>query len=280
MLTRRGTRTVLFTTSALIVAYAAVFGQQDDTNWRNAMQEAAKARQSGQLQEVEKLLKGALAEAEKFGPVDQRVVLSLDALGTYYYTQGIYGEAVPVYERLMGIRQRTLGANHPAVASALNDLAMIESIQGKHAEAQATSEKALQIAERAARESGPVYSLGSLVHNRRVVARLQALGVVPVPDLAQVKGKRVLIPSHGVGPEVLDPARRDFQVTDATCPLVARAQQRAREMAGAGLYVIVFGESHHPEVQGLLAWAGAKSMPALSFSELLQSLPRRLDSLP
>jgi alpha-tubulin suppressor-like RCC1 family protein len=150
MVARKGTRTVLFTTLALVIAQAAIFSQEDDTQWRNAMQEAGKARQSGQLQEVERLLKTALTEAEKFGPVDQRVVLSLDALGTYYYTQGIFIEAVPIYTRLLGIRERTLGPNHPAVASSMNDLAMIESIQGKHAEAAATSEKALQIVERAA----------------------------------------------------------------------------------------------------------------------------------
>jgi alpha-tubulin suppressor-like RCC1 family protein len=134
----------------LILAHAVVSGQRDDTHWQNALREAAKARQSGRLDEVEKILKTALVEAEKFGPVDQRVVLSLDALGTHYYTQGIFVEAAPIYARLLEIRERTLGAGHPAVASSMNDLAMIESVQGKHAEAEARSEKALQIVERAA----------------------------------------------------------------------------------------------------------------------------------
>jgi len=123
---------------------------QDDVRWQEALKQAAEARQSGQLAEVEKLLKGALAEAEKFGPLDQRVVVSLDALGTYYYQQGIYVEAFPVYTRLLEIRERTLGPDHPAVGDSLDDIAVIENLQGKLAEAEAHAERALLIAERAA----------------------------------------------------------------------------------------------------------------------------------
>ncbi len=149
---REKTSRARITGLVLLVAatVATTLQAQDDAKWRAALQEAASARRSGRVEEVEKILRGALEEAEKFGPDDERVLLSLDALGTYYYTQGVFIEALPIYRRVLEIQERTLGPDHPAVAEALNDVAVIESIQGKHAEATANSERALKIIERAA----------------------------------------------------------------------------------------------------------------------------------
>ena len=123
---------------------------QDEAKWQAALQEAGKARQAGKLEEVELQLKTALAEAELFGPLDQHLVLSLDALGAFYYEKGDYAQAQPVFARMLDIRERTLGSRHPLVATVLNNTAVVEALAGMKAEAEAHSKRALQISEQIA----------------------------------------------------------------------------------------------------------------------------------
>jgi alpha-tubulin suppressor-like RCC1 family protein len=151
-MTQRKDNCALQAVAAILFVFLSVGAAfaQDDAKWQASMQQAASARQSGQLEEVEKLLKAALEEAEKFGPSDQHVMVTLDALGTYYFTKGVYVEALPVYTRMLEIRERILGPNHPLVANALDNVAVIESIVHKAAEAEAHSERALKISEQAA----------------------------------------------------------------------------------------------------------------------------------
>lgn len=66
----------------------------------------------------------------------------------------------------------------------------------------------------------------------------------------------VVIRSHGVTPDVLDDVEAaGFDLVDATCPHVSRAQRAAAELAREGCRVVVLGEARHPEVEGLTAWA-------------------------
>ncbi|EAX46538.1 hydroxymethylbutenyl pyrophosphate reductase [Thermosinus carboxydivorans Nor1] len=106
---------------------------------------------------------------------------------------------------------------------------------------------------------GPVYTLGPIIHNPQLVQRLSEQGVVMANTLEQIPAGRVIIRSHGVGPEVYDQARaRSLEVVDATCPHVRKAQQAARQLAEKGYYVAVVGEPNHPEVKSIVAWAGER----------------------
>lgn len=122
--------------------------------------------------------------------------------------------------------------------------------------------RALDIAQHAAENAESVYTLGPLIHNPGVVRDLEAQGVFVAGTLDDVKGKTVIIRSHGVTPDVYDEiAKCGLACVDATCPHVARAQKAAGELARSGMRVIVVGESGHPEVEGLRAYAkreGAK----------------------
>lgn len=90
-----------------------------------------------------------------------------------------------------------------------------------------------------------------------------------VEDLDQVQGKILAITTHGVSPQVLSEIRaRKIHVVDTTCPIVHKAQITAKELAHAGFDVIVFGESKHSEVKGLLGWGGNKSIAALDVEEI------------
>ncbi len=55
----------------------------------------------------------------------------------------------------------------------------------------------------------------------------------------------------------------------------------AKELAEAGFFVIVFGEAYHPEVEGLLGWAGGKGLAVLSEQTVaaFDRLPRKLGLL-
>ncbi|WP_258359294.1 bifunctional 4-hydroxy-3-methylbut-2-enyl diphosphate reductase/30S ribosomal protein S1 [Moorella sulfitireducens (nom. illeg.)] len=124
----------------------------------------------------------------------------------------------------------------------------------------------------------PIASLGALIHNRQVVEQLAREGVQPVEALDNVDCGRVLIRSHGVTPDLLAVAReKGLEVIDATCPYVARAQSMAAKMAGEGYQVVIVGDPAHPEVKGLLGWAGpgAVVVPDKEAAAHLPFHPRR-----
>ena len=106
-------------------------------------------------------------------------------------------------------------------------------------------------------------TLGPVIHNPQVVEELQALGVTPVESLDQVApGSRVVIRAHGVGRRVLEALKdKGCEIIDATCPFVKRIHAIAQNAPGA---LIVFGEAGHPEVQGILGWAGREAFAALT----------------
>ena len=102
-------------------------------------------------------------------------------------------------------------------------------------------------------EERPLYSLGPLIHNPRVVKELEKEGLQTVESLSQVPGGRVVIRSHGVGPSVYQTARdQKLGVIDATCPFVKNVQQLAVFLHAEGYQVLIVGESAHAEVKGVL----------------------------
>jgi 4-hydroxy-3-methylbut-2-enyl diphosphate reductase len=114
-------------------------------------------------------------------------------------------------------------------------------------------ERAIEIVERALERFGPpVYVRRQIVHNRHVVAELEAKGAVFVEEVAEVPpGATLVLAAHGVAPEVHEAARaRAGTVVDATCPLVAKVHREARRFAAEGRHVILVGHAEHEEVQG------------------------------
>jgi len=139
--------------------------------------------------------------------------------------------------------------------------------------------RAIELVEKAAGERGPLQTLGALVHNRQVVDRLALCGVSVAASLDELQGNIVAIASHGVGPEGMEQVRiRGFEVIDATCPFVRKAQVVAKRLGKAGFWVLVFGDAAHPEVRGVLGWAGENASASLEVPRL-DKLPRRLGIL-
>jgi 4-hydroxy-3-methylbut-2-enyl diphosphate reductase len=98
-------------------------------------------------------------------------------------------------------------------------------------------------------------------------------------SLDEIQYDTVAIASHGVDPEVMEQVMaRGFEVVDATCPFVRKAQVVARRLGKAGFWVLVFGDAAHPEVRGVLGWAGENASASLEAPHL-DALPRRLGIL-
>ncbi len=104
----------------------------------------------------------------------------------------------------------------------------------------------------------PTYMLGPIIHNPQVLQHYAGLGV----RLAKAPGElpdgcRVVIRAHGIPRQDEEALRqRGVEVVDATCPKVKRAQLLIREQAECGRTLLLFGEDDHPEVLGLLSYAG------------------------
>lgn len=143
--------------------------------------------------------------------------------------------------------------------------------------------RAIEILEKAAHEHGGVETLGAVVHNEQVLQRLAKLGITVVKSVDQIRGKVVAISSHGVSPEVEDRLRASGLIrVDTTCPFVRRAQIAARRLAESGFYVVIYGDAGHPEVKGILGWAGGKGLASLEAGSLGSAsggLPRRIGVL-
>jgi len=130
--------------------------------------------------------------------------------------------------------------------------------------------RALEIVTRAA-ASGPLETLGPLIHNPQVVARLQRSGVRAAEGLNGVRSGRVVFPSHGVRENVREQAiERGLQIVDATCPFVAKVHQRAGKLAKEGYKVVVVGDARHSEVAGILSAAGPEAVAVSSAAEVAE----------
>jgi 4-hydroxy-3-methylbut-2-en-1-yl diphosphate reductase len=121
-------------------------------------------------------------------------------------------------------------------------------------------DRAVQTVEEALKLYGPpVYVRKEIVHNKHVVATLQARGAVFVNENDEVpEGAIVVFSAHGVAPEVYEQARqRSLKAIDATCPLVTKVHQEARRFAADDYEILLIGHDGHEEVVGTTGEAPA-----------------------
>lgn len=152
--------------------------------------------------------------------------------------------------------------------------------------------RAVDLAENAASaRDGPASTLGPLIHNPQVVDYLSRQGLRVIEDLeGTVAGEKIIIRSHGVGPDIYVKAgKKGLIVIDATCPFVKRAQEIALSVVQRGCQLVIVGDKNHPEVMGILKWsreegrvvegpAGAASLPFASSRAVLAQTTQTLDN--
>jgi 4-hydroxy-3-methylbut-2-enyl diphosphate reductase len=120
----------------------------------------------------------------------------------------------------------------------------------------------------------PLYVLHQIVHNKHVVARFRARGVVFVDAVGEVPaGATLMYSAHGVAPRIREEAEaRGLRTIDATCPLVTKVHLDAARFARLGYTIILIGHAGHDEVLGTLGQAPDRM--------LLVEAPEQVDRLP
>jgi 4-hydroxy-3-methylbut-2-enyl diphosphate reductase len=133
---------------------------------------------------------------------------------------------------------------------------------------------AIEALERLLERCGPpVYCYHQVVHNRIVVERFEAQGVVFVDNVEDVPPSApLLLSAHGSGPDVMEKARtRHGLVVDAVCPMVAKVHHELRTRAARGYRIVYVGHAGHDEVVGSLAHA--PNVDLVERTEDVESLP-------
>jgi len=98
----------------------------------------------------------------------------------------------------------------------------------------------------------PVYVRKQIVHNKHVVASLEARGAIFVEETSDVpEGATVVFSAHGVSPAVHEEAaQRNLKTIDATCPLVTKVHHEVKRFAEEDLDILLIGHEGHEEVEG------------------------------
>ena len=105
-----------------------------------------------------------------------------------------------------------------------------------------------------------IFTFGPIIHNDEVVKDMESKGVYIVDDVSRfpdIKGSVLIIRSHGAAEYVYKEAEKNgIEIVDATCPFVKKIHNTVREAAASGHEIIIVGDRNHPEVQGIIGWAG------------------------
>ncbi|MEG0742028.1 MAG: bifunctional 4-hydroxy-3-methylbut-2-enyl diphosphate reductase/30S ribosomal protein S1 [Clostridia bacterium] len=116
--------------------------------------------------------------------------------------------------------------------------------------------RAVDEALQAARGGDEIVTFGELVHNPQVIEKLEAMHIFAVHCPQDVRGKTVIIRSHGIAPAMTQRLRAEAKaVIDLTCPFVARLHDVVDRYSADGSPVILVGQADHPEVVGTIGCA-------------------------
>ena len=122
-----------------------------------------------------------------------------------------------------------------------------------------------------------IYTYGPLIHNPQTIELLRKRGIVPIRSLDEIElappGAVMIVRAHGISPaERRKIKEKGFRIIDATCPKVGHVQAIIKKHAARGYRILIVGDREHPEVNGLLGFAGAAGIVLGSLEEL-ESLP-------
>ncbi len=134
--------------------------------------------------------------------------------------------------------------------------------------------RATQMAFDAADEHQSLQSLGPLIHSPQMVKKLEERGIRVCQQVEDADGEAIVVRSHGVTAEELAALNNcGKKIVDATCPFVTRAQEFAAELSREGYQLVLVGEAHHPEVQGIVSYASGPVVVVASPEEA-RALPK------
>ena len=127
------------------------------------------------------------------------------------------------------------------------------------------------------KRSSKIYTYGPLIHNPQTVEILEKRGITAVnspDDIDNTSHAIFVIRAHGISPQEREAIQaRGVSVVDATCPRVAHVQHIIAKHSSQGYATVIVGDREHPEVNGLLGYAGQKGI-VLSCEEDVENLPQ------
>jgi len=133
----------------------------------------------------------------------------------------------------------------------------------------------LDIAQRKGKER--VYTYGPLIHNPQTVEILRERGIIPIRNIDEINladsNATIIIRAHGISPQERKKIKdRGIKIIDATCPKVTHVQAIIKKHASRDYTIVIIGDGDHPEVDGLLGYAGARGIVVNKKSDV-ENLP-------
>lgn len=109
----------------------------------------------------------------------------------------------------------------------------------------------------------PIYVLGWVVHNEKIVSDFEDLGIKTLHDqgktrldlLDEVENGTVVFTAHGVSDQVFKKAKdKGLDIIDTTCKDVKVSQDTVKQYLADGYDVIFIGKQNHPESETVLSY--------------------------
>jgi 4-hydroxy-3-methylbut-2-en-1-yl diphosphate reductase len=121
--------------------------------------------------------------------------------------------------------------------------------------------RAIELAMKTAATKKNIYMLGDIVHNEEVAQRMKQAGIKKISRLSAGTNKILLMRAHGSSLKIYKKAASlDYKIVDATCPMVKHIHRIARDMEKKKYRIIIIGDKHHAEVQGILGQLKQKAL--------------------
>ncbi|MBI4685978.1 MAG: 4-hydroxy-3-methylbut-2-enyl diphosphate reductase [Nitrospirae bacterium] len=121
-----------------------------------------------------------------------------------------------------------------------------------------------------------IFTLGPIIHNPQVIEKLKEEGIPPIDNINTPGIKAIIIRTHGITLNLMNKiSEAGYEIIDATCPFVKKAQHYAKLLKEEGYQVIILGDRGHPEVQGLMSFAG-KDVIVVDYNDPLPKIRHKI----
>ncbi|NQT65017.1 MAG: 4-hydroxy-3-methylbut-2-enyl diphosphate reductase [FCB group bacterium] len=129
--------------------------------------------------------------------------------------------------------------------------------------------RAIKVALTTSKGNHEIVTLGPIIHNPQMVAKLESEKIFKVDKIEQIKGRPTIIRSHGIKKEILDDLKKNnIEIINATCPYVSKTQDYAKSLSEDGYDLIILGDRNHPEVKALRSYVDKEVMIVANADEL------------
>jgi len=129
--------------------------------------------------------------------------------------------------------------------------------------------RAIKIALKTSKDNHEIVTLGPIIHNPQMVAKLESENILKIDNIEQIEGRPTIIRSHGIKKEILkELEKRNIEIINATCPYVSKTQDYAKSLSEDGYELIILGDRNHPEVKALKSYVGKEVMIVANADEL------------